>query len=82
MYKRFIVISCGFWGAGDTIEKAHENHKKAGGKKKNCKTLEFTSELPFAPSNRDAMENEADAYVSTSGDTCWVRCERKTELNL
>jgi len=75
MNKHFIVMDASCWGGGETIEKATKNFKKAGGRKV-IKLFRFTSELPFAPSNRDATEDEADAYVTRYGELVSIRCQQ------
>ncbi len=83
-HERFIVVSCsreafgGHWGQGETLDEAVENCRKAGGRKRDDyrKVWRFTSELPFAPVDRDALSSESDAYVGQDGQMYWKRCER------
>ena len=78
MNKRFIVIGRGYWGAGETIRAATMKLKEAGGNpREDCFIYEFRSELPFAPPNREATEEEADCWVDIAGCTTWVRCKRE-----
>lgn len=79
-HRRFIICAgdgvYGHWGSGSTINAARQNFLRAGGKRKvDYAIWEFTSDLPFAPSEREANEDESDAYVATDGSLCWVRCE-------
>lgn len=82
----------GHFGYGDTEADALRNLKKAGGEITKTKTkwnykpkrgyalivYKYTSDLPFAPNNREALENEADCWVDQSGATNWIRCEVET----
>ena len=83
MHTKFIVRGNGYWGGGETPQIAEVNYQKAvrkGPKPKSCRILDvtkYTSELPFAPPDREATEGEADAYIDQQGATCWVRCERE-----
>ena len=80
-FVRFIVFSAqggyGNWGAGNTQEEATKQWRKAGGKGKKKKIYKFTAQVPFAPAEREATEQEADSYVDKYGSMCWVRCERE-----
>jgi len=82
MHVRFIARSFngfgGHWGLGDTIAQAIQKMKKAGAKKKDDFTVwQFTSELPFAPTDRDAEETEADVWIDRNGSINWIRCKRE-----
>lgn len=66
----------GYWGGGATIEDAKKKFRKAGGRTVTV-VNRFTSALPFVAADREATEQEADAYVSKDGTLCWIRCERK-----
>jgi len=69
----------GYWGAGDSLEAAEVEYKKAGGKRKNIVGREqFVSSLLFAPSDRDAADAEADCWIGQDGGLYWIRCERVT----
>lgn len=81
MYSFFIVMSGGIfghYGKGTTIEAAQKAWRKAGGRKKDggYRELEFASELPFAPFDRAANENESDAWVAQDGSIMRLRCDR------
>ena len=86
MYEKFILrveVSPleGFFGCGETVEKARANCIKAMPSKYRRRKVKesvskFTSELPFAPSNREAMDKEADAWCGKDGSINWLRCER------
>lgn len=76
MNERFIVVGLGYWGAGSTLEKAKRNYRSAGGTG-NHFIERFTSELPFAPSDREADDDEADCWMGTDGFLYWKRCERE-----
>lgn len=80
MNVRFIVMSTGqygTWGAGETLAAAEANRIKAKGKRRDSvRVMKFESALPFAPSGRDATDNEADAFVGKDGTINWIRCER------
>ncbi len=81
MNVRYISISFGYWGAGATGEEAVKNRIKAGAKKRDkAKLIRFQSELPFAPSNRLATDEEADCWVDCHGGLNWVRCEKEDVL--
>lgn len=87
MHERFIASYFnweigGVWGVGDTLDEARENMVKcAKGKwkhkaRENCIVWRFYSELPFAPSDRDATEQESDCWFN-EGTVSWRRCERE-----
>lgn len=82
MHTRYIVSTRGFYGffgVGETEELARKNLRKAAKKNvgvKNTIVHTFKSELPFAPSTREATENEADAWLGQDGSLNWIRCER------
>lgn len=69
----------GHYGKGRTLAEAHAAYRKAGGKHRGVMLTEqrFTSELPFAPFDRDARPDEADAWVGRDGSINWVRCDRE-----
>jgi hypothetical protein len=82
MNQRYIITSGGLYGhygSGATLTEATAKWKKAGGKTKegNYRVQRFTSKLPFAPTNREATEHEADCWIGRDGSTNWVRCERE-----
>jgi len=84
MNERWIVKSFdpktigGNWGVGATREEAVANARKAGAKKRDkFRVWRFTSELPFAPIDRGAFNDEADCWVGQDGSTNWIRCERE-----
>ena len=84
-YERFIAFGPardgygGCWGAGDTREDAIRKYQKSGGKKGKHTVDRFVSELPFAPFNREATDDEADAYMNNSG--LWFkRCAREQDV--
>ena len=81
----------GHFGYGDSMIESLQNLKKSSGEiRKNRKTGEykpkkgyslkvyrFLSELPFAPHNREAAEQEAYAWIGQDGSCNWIRCERE-----
>lgn len=84
MHERFIVVCsdrfAGYWGSGSTLEEAIEKALDSLGENQlpaNAKAYRFSSPLPFAPCDREATENECDAYVSANGTICWIRCEKE-----
>ena len=77
MHERFIAISLGYWGKGNTIDAAKSALRKAGGKSRGCVVWKFTSELPFAPNDRDATEDETDCWVSRDGMLVSIRAKRE-----
>lgn len=74
MYNKFIVIGFGVWGAGDTIKEAKDKFRKMGGKGQTT-IYKCKSQLPFAPPNREAKQDEADAYITRYGELITIRCE-------
>ncbi|MBW3597554.1 MAG: hypothetical protein KY475_09800 [Planctomycetes bacterium] len=85
MNERFLVIGSdgsygGAWGSGATQDEATDNDFRAAGAG-NAKVYRFTSDLPFAPADRDATDDEADAWVDEYGGTSWVRCDREEVLD-
>lgn len=85
MHERYIATSGGLygnWGNGDTVEDAKKNLRKAGGKIKGCKLWKFTSQLPFAPTDKQIAEQaEADCWIGRDGSMSWVRCQREEMEN-
>lgn len=84
-YELYIVTSGGMYGhygKGATLEEARKAWRKAGGRKAegNVRELLFISRLPFAPFDRNATEQEADAWIGRDGSINWVRCTRE-EVN-
>lgn len=82
MFELYLVTSGGLYGhfgRGSTEEEAVSRWKKAGGKKKegNYRVQKFTSDKPFAPADRDANADEADAWIGSDGSTNWIRSERE-----
>ncbi len=81
MNERFVAMSGGFfgnWGCGDTMDKAMETLRKAGGQlHDDMRIYRFTAKLPFAPADRDAADNEADCWVGSDGAINWIRCDRE-----
>jgi len=69
----------GNFGYGESLDEAKKKHRKNGGKIRGRRVFafKFTSKLPFAPQEREANEDEADAFVSVHGQINWVRCERE-----
>lgn len=63
------------WGAGQSGRLAEYNFRNGGGSTV-VKRWEFVSSLKFAPSHRDALETECDAYINPDGTLTWIRCER------
>jgi len=82
MYEMFIAV-CGSksyggeWGVGKTIAHAITNLREAGGYLRHHIIYRFTSELPFAPRDRDCTDQEADCWVGRDGNMSWIRCERE-----
>lgn len=85
--ERFIVMvpdaaQYGWFGNGDTLESAERAARAAARRPtaarwKARRVYRFTAALPFAPYDRDATENEADAWVGRDGSINWVRCDRE-----
>ena len=88
-HERYILAgwtgALGNWGGGETIEEATANFIKSGKFKsrsakakalRHANAWRFDSDLPFAPGNREATEEEADSYVDATGAVVWIRCER------
>lgn len=84
MHKFFIVTSLanggGYYGKGLTLDLASAAWRKAGGNKRDPIYREFLfwSVLPFAPLDKEATEQEADAWVDGMGGLCTLRCEKET----
>lgn len=77
MNRRFICMSAGYWGGGETVSEALGKLKKCSGKMpKDFVVTMFESELSFAPSDRVALDGESDCWVGKDGSMNWVRCER------
>lgn len=66
------------YGYGESIDEAKKNCQKASYTKKKLKfsISRFTSELPFAPTNRPPTEDESDAWFASDLCLHWTRCER------
>jgi len=85
MNEKYIVTASqdglyGHWGSGATVDEALAKLRKAARrrpKKANVRVCRFTSDLPFAPPDREARVSEADAWVGRDGSVNWVRCERE-----
>jgi len=83
MYERFIAIANlqfgGEWAMGDTAEEAQKRLKTRVKRSKvyATKLWRFWSELPFAPTDREATKEEADAYMTADGSLCSIRAERE-----
>jgi hypothetical protein len=88
MHERFIAVCAvsttlgGYWGSGDTMEQATERMmdsgvraKKHGKAKREFRAYRFTSDLPFAPTDREATETEADCWMGQNGSINWIRCD-------
>jgi hypothetical protein len=75
-YKYYIVISNGYWGGGENPTAAKAHWKDVGGKG-NWSMYQFTSNLPFAPADRDATKDEAEAWVNRYGSLVMKRCSEK-----
>ena len=84
---QFVIVHTtglyGYWGGGTTIDTAFRNAVTASGKtarmlrrQGGLRIKVFTSDLPFAPCERDATEDEADAWMGQDGSLSWVRCDR------
>lgn len=69
----------GYFGKGYTLEEAKKAWRKAGGKKNQnfYREIVFQSNLPFAPMDRAATEEEADAWIGKDGSVNWIRCEQE-----
>jgi hypothetical protein len=81
MFYKFIVRGDGHFGCGETMEIAEANYRKASKtrkKKLQVHRFEFSSTREFCKDNKNpAKEDEADAYVNTVGDVCWIRCVKR-----
>lgn len=83
MHERFIAIEGlqfgGEWAMGDTAEEAQKRLKTRTKRSKVYRTQlwRFWSELPFAPTDREATKEEADAYMTGDGSLCSIRAERE-----
>ena len=81
MFYKFIVRGNGYFGCGATIEEAEVNYRKASKTRKkvlDVSRFEFASTKEFSKDNKNpAKEHEADAYVNTQGDICWIRCVKR-----
>lgn len=81
MRERYIARTVGglygYWGAGRIEDEAIEKMRKSGAKRRDpYRVYKFTSDLPFAPVDREATEQEADCWVGEDGSCNWIRCER------
>ena len=80
MFTRYMVIRAsdcirGTWGTGETQEEADQNCLKAGGRKKEKRlVIQFTSELPFAPVDRDSTDAESDCWMNQDMTYSYLRC--------
>lgn len=78
-HELYIVVSFGYYGKGKTEVEAIKAWRKAGGRKVRAQgkriTFRGTSELPFAPFDREATEQEADLYLTKDGRLFYKRCE-------
>ena len=82
MHEHYLAITVGdiygYWGAGGTVDEAVKKMRKAGAKKRDAyRVYRFTSELPFAPSERKATAEEADCWIGRDGSCNWIRCDRE-----
>ena len=76
LYHRIITMCPYYWGSGETVEKALKQMWKAGAEKKAVtKVFLFYSDMPFAPPEREANEDECDAYVNDMGGMCKLRAQ-------
>lgn len=66
------------YGSADTLDQSIARCRKATGTKKNLdmSSYRFESELPFAPLDRKATENEADAWFAADLCLHWERCNK------
>ena len=84
-YERYIAVSNerygGFYGYGEDQKAALAKLKLAGGKPKLAKLIRFTSELPFAPTDRPATEQEADAWMDRYGGLNYIRTSKPEYLS-
>lgn len=81
----WIVMDAGMYGQfgkGATQNDARTAYRKAGGKGRKVRIQQFESDKPFAPFDRQATEDEADAWVGEDGSTNWVRCKRVLDLTV
>jgi hypothetical protein len=83
-HRRYIVLESkdgiwGHWGRGATLDEARENLRRAArrpGKARPAdREYEFASDLPFAPGDREATDDEADAWIGQDGSLNWIRCQ-------
>lgn len=78
MYQYFIVTSHGYFGGASTLKEAKDKHDSIAGEPVDkIIVFRFMSELPFAPSDREAKEDEADAYMDQYGMLYWIRCKKE-----
>tara|TARA_Y100000310_G_scaffold342397_1_gene445492 strand:- start:2908 stop:3183 length:276 start_codon:yes stop_codon:yes gene_type:complete len=80
-FERVIVVTVnangGDWGVGETEEIAKSKiSKRELRRAHHVNVCRFVSDLPFAPADRPANENEADAWVTRHGGLCYIRCEQ------
>lgn len=82
MNERYVVVGRsktaggGSYGFGPTLKEASRKFSESGGDSDvKAVVYKFRSELPFAPANCEAREDEADAYVNQIGQVHWLRCE-------
>jgi hypothetical protein len=70
-HVKFIMLTLGCWGAGETLDKAKANLKEAGGTLRESRvTYLFVSEVPFGDGDGDAV-----AYIDGYGGVSWKNCK-------
>lgn len=80
-FKKFIAVAyhkyAMHYGVGETLAVAEKNcRRSARTKKLDMTRYMFQSDKPFAPLNRSATEQEADAWFAADLCLYWERCER------
>lgn len=82
-HERFLVMQSddgcyGYYGIGTTRAEAVKQYRSGGGDgRKRLHVWWFFSELPFAPPERDATDQESDMWLGRDGTQNWIRCERE-----
>ncbi len=81
MHERFIAVSSasgfsGHWGSGNTEMGALENLRQQKPSPAPIVMWRFFGDLPFAPADREAEDNEADCWAG-SHSLFSLRCQRE-----
>jgi hypothetical protein len=72
----YIALSIGYWGGGNTIDKALAQLKKSGGKMKGHKILVFYAERQFSSEPDYKETNTASVWIDESGHINTWRCRQ------